>query len=293
MKVIVFGAGHFGKLYAEQEKAAEIVAFADNAPIFRKYKNFLEYKVIPPNEIPQYEFDKVVICVDDDTMNFRLEGAKAMDAIFAQLLSIGVDAIKIGVNNILYRNSRRTVDLYNLSQYLKGIDGCVAECGVLRGHFAAYINMYFQNRPLYLFDTFCGFDSRDTDNENSGIARNWLEDCSHLFDVGSEQIVLARCPFPQNVILIKGYIPETFIKLENKRFAFVNLDMDLYLPTLNALRFFVPRLTYGGVIQVHDYFHPDLPGIKQAVDEFSCEYKFLRIPTGDTVTVALAGFEKH
>jgi hypothetical protein len=81
--------------------------------------------------------------------------------------------------------------------------------------------------------------------------------------------------------------------LENEKFAFVNLDMDLYLPTLKALQFFAPRLTHGGVIQVHDYFHPDLPGVKQAVDELSQEYSFLRIPTGDTVTIALAGFEKR
>jgi O-methyltransferase len=153
--------------------------------------------------------------------------------------------------------------------------------------------MYFKDRPFYLFDTFCGFDSRDTDNENSSIAQNWLHDYGHLFDGGNEQIALARCPFPENVLIRKGYIPETFTGLENEKFAFVSLDMDLYLPTLNALRFFVPRLTHGGVIQVHDYFHPDLPGVKQAVDELSQEYSFLRIPTGDTVTIALAGFEKR
>jgi hypothetical protein len=61
--------------------------------------------------------------------------------------------------------------------------------------------MYFKDRPFYLFDTFCGFDSRDTDNENSGIEHKWTHDCGYLFDVGSEQIAVARCPFPENVLI--------------------------------------------------------------------------------------------
>lgn len=43
----------------------------------------------------------------------------------------------------------------------KKVKGNVAELGVYKGKFARYINQYFPDRTLYLFDTFLGFDERD------------------------------------------------------------------------------------------------------------------------------------
>ena len=64
-----------------------------------------------------------------------------------------------------------------------------------------------------------------------------------------------------------GYFPDTVKGLEEKRFALVNLDADLYNPTKAALEFFYLRLSPGGVIFIHDY-NIKWPGIIQAVDEF-------------------------
>ena len=59
-------------------------------------------------------------------------------------------------------------------------------------------------------------------------------------------------------------IPE----VESKKFAFVHVDVDLYQPTLDSLKFFYPRLLPGGVIVVDDYGYSVFPGAKRAVDEF-------------------------
>ena len=45
------------------------------------------------------------------------------------------------------------------------IEGSVAELGVYKGKFARYINQYFSQRTLYLFDTFEGFNKADIDKE--------------------------------------------------------------------------------------------------------------------------------
>src|SRR4051812_35726084 len=39
--------------------------------------------------------------------------------------------------------------------------GSVAELGVYKGKFARFINQYFPQRSLFLFDTFEGFDKND------------------------------------------------------------------------------------------------------------------------------------
>ena len=66
----------------------------------------------------------------------------------------------------------------------------------------------------------------------------------------------------------KGWIPERFKEVENKKFQFVNIDVDLYQPTYDSFEFFFPRLVEGGVIHCDDYNISQFPGCKDAVDEY-------------------------
>ena len=61
-----------------------------------------------------------------------------------------------------------TLELVSHEIDRKNLDGSVAELGVYKGKFAKFINQYFPERSLYLFDTFEGFDDRDiaTEKEN-------------------------------------------------------------------------------------------------------------------------------
>ena len=150
----------------------------------------------------------------------------------------------------------------------------------MRGHFAHYISNFFRGRKLYLFDTFGGLDERDIREEPERA--EWLRTRGNLYlRHGNEDIAVRRCVEPERVIVKKGYIPETFKGIEEESFLFVNLDMDVYAPTLSALRFFFERMVKGGVILCHDYFNPMYPGIRQAVDEFGSEKDFARIPVRD------------
>ena len=82
--------------------------------------------------------------------------------------------------------------------------------------------------------------------------------------------------------------PETAEGIDD-RFAFVNLDMDLYEPTIEGLRFFYPRMSEGGVILIHDYFSEAYPNIEQSVDDFVRELgtRLRKIPIGDDISMAI------
>lgn len=56
---------------------------------------------------------------------------------------------------------------------------------------------------------------------------------------------LSKMPNRENIIVKIGRFPETAKGIEDT-FAFVNLDMDLYEPTIGGLRFFYPRMAEGG-----------------------------------------------
>lgn len=126
------------------------------------------------------------------------------------------------------------------------VTGEMAECGVYKGTTSKFLHEIFPDRKLYLFDTFRGFDPRD-----SGGA---LDD---RFNDTSEEIVLANIGDTSNVVVRKGYFPETAEGLEGEHFCFVMIDFDKYEPTLAALKFFYPRVTGGGFIFVHDYNSPE------------------------------------
>src|SRR5450631_273129 len=60
-----------------------------------------------------------------------------------------------------------TLELVSYEIRNKKLAGNVAELGVYKGKFAKYINGYFPDRKLYLFDTFAGFDKRDIESEKA------------------------------------------------------------------------------------------------------------------------------
>jgi len=143
------------------------------------------------------------------------------------------------------------------------IPGAFAEVGVYKGDSAAILHAFDPDRELYLFDTFTGFPAYDLEGE-TGEAATYTTD--NFADADAEHI-LTKFDNKDNIHLQMGYFPDTVKGLEEKRFALVNLDADLYNPTKAALGFFYLRLSPGGVIFIHDY-NIKWPGIIQAVDEF-------------------------
>jgi len=144
-------------------------------------------------------------------------------------------------------------------------DGNIAELGVYKGELAAVLNALFPERTLYLFDTFTGFNERDTKVEtDSDYSRAKPGD----FRDTEEAAVLNRLPFPEKANIYKGFFPDTARGLENELYAFVSLDADLYAPTLAGLEYFYPRLNKGGVIILHDYNNSRFSGVKYAVEDY-------------------------
>ena len=78
---------------------------------------------------------------------------------------------------------------------------------MFRGDFANYINKYFSERKLYLFDTFDGFDQKDLDIERTLNDTAFLDgtfNSREVFAYGSEKLVLKRLPFKDKCVIKKG-----------------------------------------------------------------------------------------
>jgi O-methyltransferase len=164
------------------------------------------------------------------------------------------------------------------------IEGNIAELGVYKGSTAKLIHYYAPERKLHLFDTFEGFNANDVavDSQKTGVTVTG----KHFKDVAFEQVKNYIAPKNNNVFFYKGYFPQSVPdSLYNMQYAFVNLDADLYEPTLQGLKFFYPRLNINGFILVHDY--NAWAGARKAVDEFFKDKPEIPIPMPDKCGSAL------
>lgn len=281
-KAILFGAGESAeKLFETISDKYNIVGIADNNQ--KKWgKLFKNMIVSNPAKlcVEHASWDKVIIT--------SLSGH---DSIIKQLIEYGIDKSNIDNTYVSQAVECRNMFLQDLS-YLYSLNyvnstGACAEAGVFQGDYAKYINEYFPDRKLYLFDTFSGFNNSDqlTDIEN-----NYSDNQTFDFSNTSVELVLSKMKYPNNCIIKKGYFPETTEGI-SEEFVFVNLDFDLYAPISAGLKWFGKHMAKNSTILVHDYFSNVFKGVKNAVDEYISENKNLRIlPIGDKLSVAIVGF---
>jgi O-methyltransferase len=161
-------------------------------------------------------------------------------------------------------NAERRWMLRELMRLVDTVPGDTAECGVYEGagswlicsmnracpHFA---------RQHHIFDSFEGL------SEPTGFDG----DCWRKGSMArGEDLVRANLAEFDRVATYKGWIPERFAEAADRKFSFVHIDVDLYEPTRDSIRFFYERMSEGGIIVCDDYGFATCPGATRAIDEF-------------------------
>lgn len=204
------------------------------------------------------------------------------------------NAVVINNNNEKYRiiNGIRELKINNLIKEIKdvsgllpseirqfyylvnaiNVEGDMVEFGVHRGGSSKIICECKLDKTLHLFDTFKGIPKEDWkdsqvfkvgDFSNTSIeeVRNYLKDYS-------------------NVRFYVGKFSKTKDKIKDLKFSFIHLDADLYSSTLEALKFFYPKMNKGAVLLCHNY--QDLLGVQKAFKEFFINKKEIIIELNTT-----------
>lgn len=186
-------------------------------------------------------------------------------------------------------NTLRRQRHYTLTKLLRQISpiinqGNVAECGCWRGLSSYQIatnlkQMHFSQR-YYIFDSFEGLSEFDKEDGKQTLTVN--ENDRRKEFAYADDLVKNNLKEFDFIDYKKGWIPERFGEVADKKFSFVHIDVDLYQPIKDSLEFFYSRLVPGGIIVLDDYGYLNFPGAKIAVDEFLLETPtfFLPIPSG-------------
>ena len=158
--------------------------------------------------------------------------------------------------------------LYSMAKAVSNLPGDTVECGVFDGGGSFLIcsanacekDDFFH----HMFDSFEGL-SKPTSNDIPEDPKSyvWKEgDLSVPLEIVEQN--LRRFNF---VKYHKGWIPDRFHEVADRKFSFVHVDVDLYQPTYDSIKFFYERTVTGGIILCDDYGSIACPGAKQAFDE--------------------------
>ena len=188
-----------------------------------------------------------------------------------------------------YRAYDRRYAVAQLARLAVPLAGDFAECGVYRGATAYLLGRALSGgdpaRRLHLFDSFAGLSEPDASDGAHWKGRDMA--------AGLVEVQAALRPILASIDFHPGWIPQRFSEVENRRFALVHLDVDLYQPTADALAFFYPRLVDRAVLICDDYGFETCPGSRRAFDEFFADKPepVLNLPTGQGLVIRQAGPE--
>lgn len=125
-------------------------------------------------------------------------------------------------------------------------------------------------KTLYLYDSFAGLPAKSAEDQSpAGVA----------FEPGSlatskrelkSRFLRANLKVPK---ITKAWFADLEPSALPATIAFAFLDSDFYSSVKTSLRLVTPKISPGGLILVHDYHNPALPGVTAAVDEFLASYQ--------------------
>lgn len=203
--------------------------------------------------------------------------------------SSGVDTHDIIENFILFLrrvNLAKFLTHIELFKRVVGLPGCIVECGVFKGMslltFTKLVEVLCPGDTLKRvigFDTFKGFPSLSEkdgspspphDKRIGGWdAGDFLPILEQVIDITQRDSMIPRF---KRVELVKGdvceAIPAYVKKNPGLRIALLHLDLDIYEPTLVALKCLYPLVVAGGVVLLDEYAMDGFPGESKAFDEY-------------------------
>tara|TARA_B100001123_G_C15243925_1_gene1000147 strand:- start:544 stop:1335 length:792 start_codon:yes stop_codon:yes gene_type:complete len=77
----------------------------------------------------------------------------------------------------------------------------------------------------------------------------------------NSRLDIIKCHFPD--IIEKEYLD----KINSKKYSFVHIDFDLYKPTIEVIKFIIPKLEKNAIILLDDYNFINQEGVKWAVKD--------------------------
>jgi O-methyltransferase len=154
------------------------------------------------------------------------------------------------------------------------LEGGAAEIGAYQGGSAYFIAASFAVRlghevPMEVIDTFAGHPPDQLTDHDSPVHGDPAKFTSTSYESVAEYLGAF-----ERLTVREGDFSRVADQLPDRAYRLVHVDVDLYAPALECLRYFGPRLVRGGIVVLDDYGKPTCPGIRLAAEEYLADGGF-------------------
>ena len=165
---------------------------------------------------------------------------------------------------------------YEIFKKVNSIPGAIVDCGVFKGsslvRFAMLRDLFGNNfsKKIIGFDVFGKFPKSKYVDDKKDI-RKFVKEAGNV-SISKPQLlkILKNKGLETNVDLVKGDITKTVPKYLKKhpelRISLLNLDVDIYEPSVTILEYLYPRIVKGGILLLDDFGF--FSGETQAIEEY-------------------------
>lgn len=165
-----------------------------------------------------------------------------------------------------------TLRIIEMARKCLGMEGDYVEFGCYKGDTSLILaELLVDNsveksaKKLWIYDSFEGLPEKKKEDE-SILGENFKGGELYVTKREvKERFLRAGLPVP---VIKKGWFSELTDDDLPEKIAFAFLDGDFYDSIRDSLRLVAPRMAEGGIVVVHDYTNPALPGVKRAVEEY-------------------------
>ena len=169
--------------------------------------------------------------------------------------------------------SRETEIILTELRKTQDIAGDVVEFGCYAGDTSVELARALQATPdkwLYLYDSFEGLPEKTAADQSNAGWRFQAGELKVSPDTVAHKFKKFNLPDP---VIVKGWFDELADDDLPTKISFALFDGDFYESIKTSFTKVVPRLSVGGIIVVHDYRDPALPGSAKAVNEFVAAHR--------------------
>ena len=163
-----------------------------------------------------------------------------------------------------------TKQILQLAEDSLAVPGDLVELGCYRGDtsllLAQLLKKSSSDKKLWIYDSFEGLPPKSAfdqsvagDNFQAGELKVSKREVIERFKKAGLKVPVVKKGFFDQLDPFEDF-PE--------QIAFAFLDGDLYDSISVSLKLVFPKMAENGLIVVHDYNNPELPGVTKAVDEF-------------------------
>jgi len=139
------------------------------------------------------------------------------------------------------------------------IEGDIVECGVWRGGFSIFLSYIFQDRNIWVCDSYEGFQpieiakyKYDRERHTNHVTHNAVGPLAISLEEVQSHFKTYGLGDEERIKFLKGFVKDTLPTSGIKKIALLRIDVDAYSATLETLEELYDKVQPGGYIIFDD-----------------------------------------